>query len=123
VRIADDFETVPVSRLQCQGDPPFASFSLSQQFSRAISAVRDAIPQQANNGQGAGPPPRIYVPPGPLAVGGYSLRLSDVWGPTKMPPAPNDFGPHFDFPPTPLNSVRLPIPTSIIHVNFGSAHK
>ena len=83
MRIADDFETVPVSRLQCQGDPPFASFSLSQQFSRAISAVRDAIPQQANNGQGAGPPPRIYVPPGPLAVGGYSLRLSDVWGPDQ----------------------------------------
>ena len=36
-------------------------------------------------------------------VGGYSLRLSDVWGPAKMPPAPKDFGPHFDFPPEPLN--------------------
>lgn len=36
-------------------------------------------------------------------VGGYSLTLRDVWGPAKMPPAPKDFGPHFDFPPEPLN--------------------
>ena len=34
-------------------------------------------------------------------VGGYSLTLRDVWGPAKMPPAPKDFGPHFDFPPEP----------------------
>ncbi len=27
----------------------------------------------------------------------------DLWGPAKMPPAPTDFGPHFDFPPEPLN--------------------
>jgi hypothetical protein len=71
-----------------------------------ISAVQDASAQQANNGQGAGP----HVPPGPPPVGGYSLRLSDVWGPAKMPPAPKDFGPHFDFPPAPLNSVPLPDP-------------
>ena len=38
------------------------------------------------------------------------MRLSDVWGPAKMPPAPKDFGPHFDFPPAPLNSVPLPDP-------------
>ena len=25
--------------------------------------------------------------------------MSDVWGPAKMPPAPKDFGPHFDFQP------------------------
>jgi hypothetical protein len=31
------------------------------------------------------------------------LILRDVWGPAKMPPAPTDFGPHFDFPPEPLN--------------------
>jgi len=40
-----------------QGDPPFASFSLSQQSSQGvflISAVQDASAQQANNGQGAG---------------------------------------------------------------------
>ena len=26
------------------------------------------------------------------------LTLRDIWGPAKMPPEPNDFGPHFDFP-------------------------
>ncbi|MGH6866703.1 MAG: hypothetical protein ACREDO_11175 [Methyloceanibacter sp.] len=40
-------------------------------------------------------------------VGGTSLTLSDVWGPAKMPPAPHDFGPHFDYPPEPLNSAPL----------------
>jgi len=40
-------------------------------------------------------------------VGGYSLRLSDIWGPAKMPPPPKDFGPHFDFPPEPLNGAPL----------------
>ena len=39
--------------------------------------------------------------------GGYALPrrrrliLRDV--PAKMPPPPTDFGPHFDFPPEPLN--------------------
>ncbi|MGV1014494.1 MAG: hypothetical protein ACOYB4_05945 [Methyloceanibacter sp.] len=37
-------------------------------------------------------------------VGGYSLTLRDIWGPAKMPPAPKDFGPHFDYPPASLNS-------------------
>jgi len=36
-----------------------------------------------------------------------SLTLSDIWGPAKMPPAPMDFGPHFDFPPEPLNGAPL----------------
>ena len=38
--------------------------------------------------------------------GGYSMTLSDVWGPPEMPPAPKDFGPHFDYPASgygPLN--------------------
>jgi hypothetical protein len=41
--------------------------------------------------------------------GGYAaprrprLTLRYVWGPAKMPPPPMDFGPHFDFPPEPLN--------------------
>ena len=35
------------------------------------------------------------------------ITLSDIWGPAKMPPAPTDFGPHFDFPPAPLNSTPL----------------
>ena len=48
-----------------------------------------------------------YVQRGPAGVGGYSLRLSDIWGPAKMPPAPKDFGPHFDFPPEPLNGAPL----------------
>jgi hypothetical protein len=50
-----------------------------------------------------------YVQQGPNGggVGGYSLRLSDIWGPAKMPPAPKDFGPHFDFPPEPFNGAPL----------------
>ena len=48
-----------------------------------------------------------YVQQGQRGVGGYSLRLSDIWGPAKMPPAPKDFGPHFDFPPEPLNGAPL----------------
>ena len=48
-----------------------------------------------------------YVQRGPRGVGGYSLTLSDIWGPAKMPPAPKDFGPHFDFPPEPLNGAPL----------------
>src|SRR5262245_42306230 len=47
-----------------------------------------------------------YRVPGPR-VGGYSTTLSDVWGPAEMPPAPKDFGPHFDFPPESLNGPPL----------------
>jgi hypothetical protein len=45
-------------------------------------------------------------------VGGYSLALSDIWGPAKMPPVPKDFGPHFDFTPEPLNGrlTHDPVP-------------
>jgi hypothetical protein len=39
--------------------------------------------------------------------GGYSMTLSDVWGLPEMPPAPRDFGPHFDFPPESLNGPPL----------------
>jgi hypothetical protein len=54
---------------------------------------------------------RRYHPPRHAArsvcrsVGGYSrLTARDVlWGPAGMPPAPKDFGPHFDFPPASLN--------------------
>ena len=49
--------------------------------------------------------PRSYrIKPGTLntapvpRIGGYSMTLSDVWGLPEMPPAPKDFGPHFDFP-------------------------
>jgi hypothetical protein len=68
--------------------------------------------QQRPKGNGAaqgpgGVPSGPYVQRGPRGVGGYSLTLSDIWGPAKMPPAPTDFGPHFDFPPQPLNGAPL----------------
>jgi hypothetical protein len=46
------------------------------------------------------------VPRGAV-IGGYSTTLSEIWGPPEMPPAPKDFGPHFDFPPEPLNGGVL----------------
>ena len=47
-----------------------------------------------------------YSVPSPRA-GCYSMTLSDVWGLPEMPPAPKDFGPHFDFPPESLNGPPL----------------
>jgi hypothetical protein len=32
------------------------------------------------------------------ALGSYSTTLSEILGLPEMPPAPKDFGPHFDFP-------------------------
>jgi hypothetical protein len=78
----------------------------------AAVAAQDASAQQAPSqdqasqgsggyvGEGYGPPRR--------GVGGFSrLTLSDIWGPAKMPSPPVDFGPHFDFPPQPLNGAPL----------------
>jgi hypothetical protein len=48
--------------------------------------------------------------PGSPVVGGYSMTLSDIWGLPEMPPAPKDFGPHFDFPPRSLNGPPLQDP-------------
>ena len=48
----------------------------------------------------------VYVPR-TTATGGYSLRLRDIWGPAKMPPAPKDFGPHYDYPPSSLNGAPI----------------
>src|SRR4029079_15344978 len=32
------------------------------------------------------------------------MTLNEImYGPAGMPPAPHDFGPHFDYPPEPLN--------------------
>ncbi len=45
------------------------------------------------------PPPETTVRGNRGGIGGYSTTMSDVWGPAKMPPAPKDFGPHFDFQP------------------------
>ena len=69
-----------------------------------LFSAQDAEAQQRRQAAASGEAPDgYYVQRGPKGVGGYSLRLSDVWGPAKMPPAPMDFGPHFDFTPEPLN--------------------
>lgn len=70
----------------------------------AVDAGAQQRPKQETAGQAPGP---YYVQREPGGVGGYSLRLSDIWGPAKMPPAPWDFGPHFDYPPEPLNGAPL----------------
>lgn len=73
-------------------------------FTSSIDCAKAQQNQKGNNAD-QGP---YFVQQGPRGgVGGYSLRLSDIWGPAKMPPAPKDFGPHFDFPPEPLNGVPL----------------
>lgn len=46
----------------------------------------------------AGPPSSYYAGRGSGGAGGYPLTFSWIWGPAKMPPAPADFGPHFDYP-------------------------
>jgi hypothetical protein len=79
----------------------------------AFVGVQDASAQQGRRGnsavQGGEGYAGNYVVRGPRRrVGGYSvLTLSDIWGPAKMPPPPRDFGPHFDFPPAPLNGAPL----------------
>ncbi|MGC2408825.1 MAG: hypothetical protein WA441_02135 [Methyloceanibacter sp.] len=57
----------------------------------------------AKQGPGATSP----VAPRDAVIGGYSTTLSEIWGPPEMPPAPKDFGPHFDFPPQPLEGGLL----------------
>ena len=60
--------------------------------------------QAQDNGK---PATTRQAPRGQNGVGGTSLTLRDVWGPAEMPPAPKDFGPHFDFPPEPLGGGLL----------------
>lgn len=74
-----------------------------------LFAMQSAQAQQRYQGEAAGQGPGTYSMQGGRGngIGGYSLRLSDIWGPAKMPPAPKDFGPHFDFPPEPLNGAPL----------------
>jgi hypothetical protein len=67
-----------------------------------LLAGGDATAQQQTGGTGATQAPGGGYVVRERGVGGYSLTLRDVWGPAKMPPAPTDFGPHFDFPPEPL---------------------
>jgi len=72
-------------------------------FALSIGVADAEQAQKGRNDQGP-----YFVQQGPQGgVGGYSLRLSDIWGPAKMPPPPKDFGPHFDFPPEPLNGAPL----------------
>ena len=68
-----------------------------------LSLVAGDVSAGPRNGVGAAPAPQGGYVVRERGVGGYSLTRRDVWGPAKMPPAPQDFGPHFDFPPEPLN--------------------
>ena len=56
-------------------------------------------------------------------VGGYSRLTARkvLWGPAGMPPAPKDFGPHFDFPAHSLNSgpTEAPYPGWLIHLKVS----
>jgi hypothetical protein len=81
-------------------------------FTAVILTLHPAGAQQKHRGNSAEQdqgwnPNAYYVPKGARGAGGYSLTFSDIWGPAKMPPAPKDFGPHFDFPPESLNSSPL----------------
>jgi hypothetical protein len=81
----------------------------------ALLSANPAEAQQRQRGTSTEQPPSgvpngYDAPRKSRGVGGYSLTLSDIWGPAKMPPAPKDFGPHFDFPPEPLNGAPLQDP-------------
>jgi hypothetical protein len=74
-------------------------FLLAALLGAAVFAAQPVEAQQ-RGGTTAEPSPGGYSSGhyGPRRPGGYSLTFSDIWGPAKMPPAPMDFGPHFDFP-------------------------
>ena len=83
---------------------PLATVAVSALFVLLSMSGAEAQQQpKGNNGEQG--PDDAQGPRG--GVGGYSLRLSDIWGPAKMPPPPKDFGPHFDFPPESLNGAPL----------------
>ena len=63
-----------------------------------VGAEAQQRPREGAEQSPGGIPNGHYVPRDPRGVGFYSLSLSDIWGPAKMPPAPTDFGPYFDFP-------------------------
>jgi len=91
--------------------PRLTLLSIFTCFAFTLFAAAPVKAQQAQSQNGAsarsGAPNAYYGPRAPRSAGGYSLRLSDIWGPAEMPPAPKDFGPHFDFPPEPLNAAPL----------------
>jgi hypothetical protein len=65
-----------------------------------VAAVSLGLPTPVSHAQSSGarkaPPARVA--PRDSVLGGYSTTLSEVWGVPEMPPAPTDFGPHFDYP-------------------------
>ncbi len=76
----------------------------------AASLIAWPVPSQAGDtrpGAQSRPGGPARVAPRDAVIGGYSTTLSEIWGVPEMPPAPKDFGPHFDFPPESLNGPPL----------------
>ena len=74
---------------------PSAAFLLAA--SLTLVAFESAVAQQQQErGSGQG---LLRQPHRGPAIGGTSWTLSDVWGEPKMPQAPKDFGPGFDYSP------------------------
>ncbi|MGC1180991.1 MAG: hypothetical protein ACLQF1_03705 [Methyloceanibacter sp.] len=73
-----------------------------------VASLTLGWPASQSQAQETGAQPRYGASASPSTaprdpvIGGYSTTLSEIWGPPEMPPAPKDFGPHFDFPPQPL---------------------
>lgn len=68
---------------------------------------RDSVAEPAARNGSAQQEPTVTYVPRTTGTGGYSMTLRDIWGPAKMPPAPKDFGPHYDYPPQSLNGVPI----------------
>ena len=93
-----------MSRISARKPLPLAAFLAGAIL---VLASLGAEAQQRPKGNAAEQGSGGYPSGSAQGAGGYSLTLSDIWGPAKMPPAPKDFGPHFDFPPEPLNGAPL----------------
>jgi hypothetical protein len=83
---------------------PLAALVAGAVFALLITSGAEAQDRGGAGPSGQSPGRQVHRNYG---VGGTSLTLSDIWGPAKMPPAPTDFGPHFDYPPDPLNGAPL----------------
>jgi hypothetical protein len=82
----------------------FSALRKSLLVAAALGLTAVLLPVEFVQAQESPKPSTVQPAPrrAPGGVGGTSLTLSDVWGPAEMPPAPKDFGPHFDFPPEAL---------------------
>ena len=80
----------------------FLAFGFIVALAAMLFPAPQANAQQRPRADAQTAPEVVYG--GNRGVGGHAMTLSDVWGPAKMPPAPKDFGPHFDFQPDNLNS-------------------